>query len=648
MDLESQATPASPTKRRNGLLPLLCIVLGLTLGALALTRWMARKPPLPPDSASLETKQRYWQARLKKDVTDKEAYLNLGIVEERSGFYFAARRNLEAARSLGMPDTQISGPLGRSLTHLSEPDRAKPELEKAIALAPGKWEPVANLAGFYINNRVSKRADEVLRRFWEGVDKKSLSTQELERLSLAFLECGNNKSAFDVSKYLVETNPSYTGGYILAARCALTTGEVASAKKYAEAALKETPDESAALYFYGLILNKLKDYDGALKVWQKANRVNPNAPDVYERIGLEYARRGDFKRAASALERLAITNPDVNRALQLMGAYRQAGDTDNAIYWEAVAAGLQHNYPLALERARKAATSTDPVKKRRGLTAVAEAYLGQGKKKEYLATIFEATKNETVDDLVLRLRAYEVTDQYPERLACLDKLIALDPKQAPSIHYQRSVILEKIGKRDEAEAELESAVKLDPDSPTYAKELASLYFARNSVGDRLAKATALYERVVFQLPDQEDVWLALGQCYAAKNQLARAARCIEHAIDLESGNGPAYLELGRVYARSGNAAGSQEMLKQYQKYVAFEQKRQTLQTKARRNNATSAEIAEYAALLLAMGDASESVNQYEKAYALNLKDAALKNTLRNLYRRLGMSEKLEGLEGLAR
>ena len=137
-------------------------------------------------------------------------------------------------------------------------------------------------------------------------------------------------------------------------------------------------------------------------------------------------------------------------------------------------------------------------------------------------------------------------------------------------------------------------------------------------------------------------------CYAAKNQLARAARCIEHAIDLESGNGPAYLELGRVYARSGNAAGSQEMLKQYQKYVAFEQKRQTLQTKARRNNATSAEIAEYAALLLAMGDASESVNQYEKAYALNLKDAALKNTLRNLYRRLGMSEKLEGLEGLAR
>lgn len=647
MDIVPSGSSTTPSPRRKPLLPLLCIVLGLTLGALALTRWMGRKPPVPPSSASVDTKQRYWQDRIKRDVSDKEAYLQLGLLEERTGFYFSARRHLNAARSLGVTDTQICGPLGRSLTHLAEAELALIELEKAVTLLPGKWEPVANLAGYHINTNHSKKANEVLLRFWEGIDKKSLTPFELERLSLAFSECGNNKSAFEVAKYLVETAPDQTGGQILAARSALTAGEALAAKGYAEAALKATPDESAALYFYGLILSKLKDYDGALKVWQKANQLNPSAPDIYEQIGLEYGRRGDFKRAVAALEQLALANPDSNRAIQVMQAYQKLGDTDNANYWEAVAAGLMHDYTHALVIAQKAAASTDPFKKRRGQTALAEAYLGLGKKKEYLATIFEATKKETVDDLVLRARAYEVMDQYPERLACLDKIIQLDPKQESDIRYQRSLILEKIGKRDEAEAEMEKLVALEPENANYAKDLAGLYFARNSVGGRLEKATALYEKAVAKLPDQEDIWLALGQCYAAKNQLGKAARCIEHAIDLESGNGPAYNLLGQIYARAGNVAGSQEMLKLYQKYVAFEQKRQTLQTRARRSDATPAQLIEFADLLLNMGATSDALTQYEKAYALNTKDTELRNTLRILYRRLGMTQKLESLEGLA-
>lgn len=648
MELASSSSPTPPPVRRRGFLPLLCAVLALALVVLALTRWLGRKPPLPPQSASNDVKVRYWQERLKNDVTDKEAYLNLGILEERTGFYFSARRHLEAARTLGVADARICGPLGRALTHLSELELGLKELQKAVELAPGKWEPVANLAGFYVNNRGSAKANEVLLRFWDGVEHASLSSQELERLSLAFTECGNNKSAYEVAKLLVERDPERTGGQILAARAALASNELEAARTYAETALKATPDESAALYFYGLILNQLKDYDGALKVWQKANALNPSAPDIWERIGIEYARRGDFKRAVTALERLAIGTPEVGRSLELVTAYQKLGDRDNAAYWEAVVAGLQRNYPLALEKAKLAAASPDPYKHRRGLTAMAEAYLGMGKKKEYAQTIFEATKKETVEDLVLRLRAHEVLDQYPERLACLDKIIALDPQQEASVRAHRSEILEKIGRLDDAEKEQARALELEPENVEYAKGLAALYFARNSVGGRLDKATALYEKVVAKAADQDDVWMALGQCYAAKNQLARAARCLEHVIDLESGNGPAYLELGRVYARSGNKAGSQEMLKLYQKYVSFEQKRLTLQTRARRTDATPAQVLEYADLLLNMGNTIDAIAQYERAYALDTKDASLRNTLRILYKRTGMTQKLAGLENIAR
>ena len=607
-------------------------------------RYFFLKPPVPPAAASVEVQKRYWQTRLRTDVSDKDAFLNLGILEERSGFYTSARRHLEAARALGVDDRDICGPLGRLLIQLAEPEKAQVELEKAVALFPGKWEPIANLAGFYASDNLSSKADAVLLKFWNSVDKTTLKSQDTQRLALAFLECGDMKHAVESAKFLVESDPGNTGGQILAARCAYAAKDLKSARTYAEAALKETPNESAALYFYGLILHALKDYDGALSVWQKANAANPSAGDVYERIGEEYARRGDFKRASLALEKIAIADPGLASAAKTAEAYRRAGATDDADYWEAVAAGFARNYPQALQLAQKAAASTDARKRRRGLSAVAEAYLGLGKKKEYLATILKTTEAGTAEDYLLRAHAYEILDQYELRLTCLDRAIQKDPTQEAAIRFDRSGIFEKIGSRDEAEKELERAVTLQPENAQFVQSLADIYLKRSSVGDRLSKATALAERAASLAPDNHEAWMTLGQCYASANRLGEAARCIEHAIDLEAGNGPAYLELSRVYARLGNVEASQGVMKQYQKYVVFEQKRQTLRTRAQRKTATSAEIVEYADLLLNMRDFSGALSQYENAYALNPKDKAVRKTLQTLYRRLNLTAKLAALD----
>jgi tetratricopeptide (TPR) repeat protein len=613
--------------------------------ALPLTRlFFFRKPSPPSPTATVDIQRRYWQDRIKNDVADKDAYLNLGILEERNGFYMVARRNLEAARLLGVPDEYICAPLGRTLTHLAESEKAKVELEKAVTLAPGKWEPVANLAGFYINNNTSSQANDVLTTFWNRVDRKTLSKSEKERLALAFLECNDAKNALLVSRDLLKEDPEYPGGQILVARSAFATENFTEAQTAMEAALKSTPDESAALYFYGLILQRLKDYDGALKVWQKANAINPAAPDVYEKIGEEYARRNEFKRASIALEKVAIGDTQINSALKTAEAYHQANDPINAFYWQAVAAGLQRDYAHALEFAQKAANTTEPIKKRRGLVAVAEAYRGMEKREEYLATILQATSGETVDDLLLRANAYQLLEKYDLYLAYLEQAIQKDPTREAELRYQRALILEKTGKRDEEEKELERAVDLNKKNPLYLQELSALYLKRSNIGGRLDKATTLIEQAIVLNADQEASWLTLGQCYAAKNKLGQAARCIEHSIDLEAGNGPAYLELGRIYARMGNTKGSQEMMQQYQKYVAFEQQRQTLRTKARRKGATASDITAYADLLVNIGDIQEALHQYENAYYLNPKDKALHNTLRILYKRLNLKERLNNLE----
>jgi tetratricopeptide (TPR) repeat protein len=634
-------------QRRGRNLPTLLALLVIAVILLGLTRWfLFRKPPLPPHAASPEVQRRYWQDRIKQDVSDRDAYLNLGILEEKNGFYVSARRNLESARTLGVPDTEISSYLGRTLMHLAEPEKAQQEMEKAISLFPKKWETVANLSGFYINNNNITKANEVLGTFWNCVERKVLSQSELERLTLAFLECDNPKSALEVARFLVEKDTLYPGGQILVARCAFATKDDLLARTAVEAALKATPDESAALYFYGLVLQRLKDYDGALTAWQKANTINPSASDAYERIGEEYRRRGDFLKAAHALERIALADSQISSAAKVAELYMQAKEPVDAAYWEAVVAGLQQNYPKALEFAQKATQTANPIKKRRGLSAVAEAYRGMEKREEYLTTVLQATAAGTVDDLLLRAHTYDILEKYQLRLDCLQQIIQKDPQQEVAMRYERALIFEKMGSRDESEKELERAVVLNDKNAQCMQELARIYLLRSSVDGRLDKATALIEKSVALNPDQESSWLTLGQCYANKNMLGKAARCIEHAIDLEAGNGPAYLELSRVYARSGNTKGSQEMMQQYQKYVAFEQQRQTLRTKARRKDATATDLTAYADLLMNVGDANEALRQYEKAYEKNTQDKALKNTLRILYKKMSLPERLARLEGM--
>ena len=629
------------TGQRGRMLPLLLSFLVLMLVVLFATRWaLFRKPPSPAASATTEVKLQYWQDRITKDVSDKEAYLQLGILEEHAGLYNSAHRHLGAARTLGVADKEICNPLGRVLVRLGKTGEAQIELEKAILFAPKACEPIMNLAGLYVSDRQIKKAGDLLLDFWGKTKKEdlsqNLSQEELARLLIAFQQIGDNPSALEVGKYLITKYPDDAGGYVLAARCAFTMNDIALAKNYTEKALKETPDDSAALYFYGLVLRESKDYEGALKVWQKANKVNPRATDVYERIGEEYARRGDFKQAARALEFVALKDQTLQSALKTSVAYEKASMLEESLYWKTVVAGLQGNYPKALEIAQQVSHSTNPALRRRGLNAIAEAYRGMKKKKEYLSAILEATKEGTTEDWLQRARAYDFLQESQPYRESLQKVIEKDAKREAEVRYQLGTQFIHLGELDKAEKELERATQLEPQNATFIIELANLYIKRSSVNNRLAQATKLAQQAIALSPDSESAWLILGQCYAGQDNLGQAARCIEHSIDLEAGNGPAYLELSRVYARSGNTASSQEAMQQYQKYAAFDQNHQTLRTRARRPRAEVKDMIAYADASLNLGDNQEAMTYYERAYLANPQDKSLLNTLRILYKQLQM------------
>lgn len=622
----------------------------LIAGAVALPVsriWLTGTPPPPPATAAFDVKRRYWSERVKKDPSDVPAYVALGELEEREGYYLSARRRLLAARALGAPDSRVSPPLGRALSHLAREEEAQVELEKAARLFPDALEPALNLAGFFVDARQSGRARDLLRD-WVRAHPDFADRDGLERLALALLSCGDETGADRMASKLVEIAPQDPGALSLAARCAFDAGDAPRAQRHLEALLPDAPDPAAAQYLYGLILQRQKKHDAALKAWQTANQLNPAAPDLYEKIGQEYARRGDWKRAAFALDRVASVDQGYPAAVRAARACEKAGRAADAAYWDAVAMGLRGEFAKALELSRAAARTSDPERRRRADTARAEALRGLKRTAEYVRTIEEITRAGTADDLLLRAYAYyqaETQQSLVQRLECLRQAAALAPERRAAISLQIAEQLRRTGRRDEAEKEMEAALAVAPDDPELVRTLGGFYLDRADRGERLAKATTLSEKAVRLTPDDEQAWLQLGQCHAARGDLARAAACLEHVVDLEPGFGPGYLELARVYARIGDRDGNKEMMRLYARYVAFQQKHETLQTRARSPKASIADIAAFADLLLGAGDFEGATAEYQRIMARTPKDPKVRRTLRQLYLRTGRHEQLLALEG---
>jgi tetratricopeptide (TPR) repeat protein len=615
-------------KNRGRSLPILFLIFILLAAVLLTTRWVLfRKPPLIAESASTKDKLQYWHSRIQKDVSDKEAYLNLGILEEKTGFYLSAERDLEAARALGISDAQVSSPLGRALSHLSKVEKAQIELEKAVALAPNQWEPVANLAGFYADNRNVTKSKELVIKFWKTAPHSSLIPEDLERLCIAFNEYKDVKNAYEVAQYLIKQYPSYSNGLALAARLAFVNDDISVARAYTEQALKIAPKDPIVLYFYGILLQRQKDYDGALAAWQKANSITPSALDIKERIGEEYVRRGDFKQAAMAFDYIAIASQEISSAANAADAYESAKLPEDAAYWKSIVYGLQGQFSTSFAMAQRVSKSANPRRKRQALLTMAEAYRGMGEKQKYLNTILSATQAGTTDDLLQRARVYDFLDQPQQQEECLRLAIQKEPRRESGIRYDLGKLLSGTGKKEEGEKELERAIFLEPRNATFKITLAEEYLLRSSSGNNLDKAMLLIDQAIVLDNENDKAWLIRGQCYAAKNRLAEAVQAIEHVIDLEPGNGPAYLEISRVYARMGNASKSQENMQTYQRYVKFEQEKQTLKTRARRNGATATDITAYADLLVNAGYIGEAVKQYKIAYSLDNENVTLKNKI---------------------
>jgi TolB-like protein/tetratricopeptide (TPR) repeat protein len=134
--------------------------------------------------------------------------------------------------------------------------------------------------------------------------------------------------------------------------------------------------------------------------------------------------------------------------------------------------------------------------------------------------------------------------------------IALNPGYAPAHHWLAVDCYSFTGRLDEAEAEIEIALKLDPLSMIMQEGRAFLFVLRR----RYHEAVLLYRRQLVVDPAFYKGWSSMGRALSLMGKYPEALEALEQARQL-AGDLPNILgALGQVHALAGNAAKAREFL----------------------------------------------------------------------------------------
>jgi Flp pilus assembly protein TadD len=153
-----------------------------------------------------------------------------------------------------------------------------------------------------------------------------------------------------------------------------------------------------------------------------------------------------------------------------------------------------------------------------------------------------------LNDLLDEAQAALDKNDYNAAIPPLQKFIAEKPDVAYA-HFQLGYAYTALKQADEARAEYEKCVALDPKMAEAQLNLGILLLEKNA-----AEAVAPLSKAVELLPSQSRPRYLLGLAQERAGDLKGAAESFEGAARLDPKDGEALLELGRIYIKDNRAA----------------------------------------------------------------------------------------------
>ncbi len=513
---------------------------------------------------------------------DVRVSFTLGLLLASQQQWKPAQIALQKADSLHPGTFEILFNLGQAYLRDQQPQRAEPILNQALHLKPDSAETLALLAQVDAQRDRPLDALDLLLRAHKLAPKDPDIALALARISI---EQKYFEDAIPLLTQALANNPQRTDIRLALGECYFQSDKIDQSVEQFKLVNQAQPSARAYSYL-GLAYTYLGRFDEARQAFQSGLKLNPHDTFILFHLGYLSERQGDSTAAETIYQKVLAADPAFPYALLELANLRIESkrflEAQSLLrkYVEVSASPATGYYKLAMvERSLHQVTAADHDLAQ--FQILSKSASASSHPYDHLFDYVESRSQlptparEQQDFAELEQQAAKHPDQpdvlYLLAQACLrtgkvdqarTTIQALDKAAAGSANNLAGAgqLLARYRLYDDAIAQFESALKLDPTSDDLHFNLASAYLKKGSYPQALASATQVSEA-----GQKNDAYLSLiGDIYARQGDIPRAQSTWQQAIARNPDNDQDYLSLALVQLRSGHSEDAEQTLRKAQ------------------------------------------------------------------------------------
>lgn len=425
--------------------------------------------------------------------------------------------------------------MGRSLRAQGEFAAAMTEFQKAVNDTNCKKDALANIGSIYYILNLNTLAVDNLK---EAIALDEKNSDLHLKLAGAYERLG--KIDLAAEEYNLALSKTGSNDDILM-----------SLENIWQQKIIDNPQDAEAHANLGAVLQKKKDYQGALAQYKKAESINPSNTNTRLNMGTLYQEQKDYETAIEAYDTITNFNPNFMLAyLYKAQCYKAMGKKDAAI----------ENYKLALNLD----PSNQDIK-----NELYNMYETTMTPEERLAYLKQQITEEPKNAGLLYNYAYELhkANRIADAIPYYNQVIKLAPKNENAYINLAQAYMQQ-SSYDKARAVLSDAQGLFPENQTIKKQLASI--DAETVSLLYNDASRLYSEKKYQeainvynkiVPMTPEALLGIGACYQAMGNNKMAAQSYAKSLQLDPKNIETAYFTALTYANDNDYANAKAYAK---------------------------------------------------------------------------------------
>jgi tetratricopeptide (TPR) repeat protein len=275
-----------------------------------------------------------------------------------------------------------------------------------------------------------------------------------------------------------------------------------------------------------------KDWDAAIQLLRKAEKLEPKMAGVRLNIGLVEYRRGNYSGAIAPFSSVLRDQPDSQQARYLLGLCQ--------VFSKKYAEAIPVLGPLWPEKSGDVLYLY--------LLDIAAVESGQKELDEKILKRMLEVGGGTAEFHLIMGKAYLNRDEVPKATSELERAAKLNP-DLPFVHMNLGVAYMRAGADERAEAEFRRDVEIEPDLADTYGQLGALYFRMQ----KDEEAEKSYRQALARNGKMADAYFGLAKIYQKQQKPDQALKVIDTALRLAPDIQGGHFLRGRILTQLGRA-----------------------------------------------------------------------------------------------